>query len=167
VLLIALLGITSQCLAENATLTVFTEQERTTAHEFNIKNLAGEKVSLSAYKGKLVLLNFWATWCVPCLQEMPSMEKLWQRYREHGFVVLAISVGDVPQERVVKFTQKLAVTFPILLDLDDSAGSAYSVSSLPVSYIIDSDGVIIARAIGSLDWSDAKITRQIEQWLRP
>ena len=153
--LLFLLAIQNIAVAENAMLTVFAENERHPAPEFTLRNLAGKTVSLSDYKGKLVLLNFWATWCLPCLQEMPSMETLYQKHQQHGLVVLAVCVDDVPAARVTRFLRNMTLSFAVLLDPQDQAGSAYMVSTLPVSYLIDQQGIISARVNGSLDWSTA------------
>lgn len=113
---------------------------------------SGSRVSLSDYKGKLVLLNFWATWCMPCRKEMPGMEKLWQKYRDRGFVVLAVSSDEGSPARVKTFTEKFNLSFPVLLDPEDEVGTLYNVSSLPATFLIDRQGRVVSRAVGSEDW---------------
>ena len=113
--------------------------------DFTLTGLDGKQYSLSALRGKVVLLNFWATWCPPCRKEMPDMEKLYQRLQAKGFVVLAIS--DEERDTVAGFEEKQKYTFPILLDPDRKVNTAFNVEGIPKSFLFDRDGKLVAQAI--------------------
>jgi len=122
------------------------------AADFTLTNMQGEQVSLSQYRGKVVILNFWATWCPPCREEMPSMERLYQKYKDQGLVILAVSADENGKKAVSQFLQKTPYSFPILLDSDNVAQNAYGVFRFPESFIIDRNGMVIKRIIGGRDW---------------
>jgi len=136
------------------------------APAFSLKNLQGGHSRLSDYRGQVVLLNFWATWCGPCRAEMPSMEKLWQTYRDQGLVVVAVSTDNGGESRIKNFARRLELTFPILLDPDSQASDAYQVSGIPVSFLIDRQGRVVARILGSKDWSSEATVQQVEGLLK-
>lgn len=140
-------------------------EERIAAPGFTLQNLIADDVSLSDYRGKLVLLNFWATWCMPCRQEMPGMERLWQRYRDKGFAVLAVSTDEGASSRVKSFVKRLQLSFPVVLDPESTVSDRYQVSGLPVSYLIDQEGRIAAKVTGSADWMSEKSIARIEALL--
>lgn len=140
--------------------------EKPPAPGFRLKNLQGEHVSLSDYHGKVVLLNFWATWCAPCRKEMPSMEKLWQTYRKQGLVILAVSTDNGGESRIRNFVGRLNLTFPILLDAASLASDRYQVSGIPVSFLIDRQGRIVDRVLGSKEWASESVFQQMEGLLR-
>lgn len=117
------------------------------APNFTLKNLAGEEVSLKDYRGKKVMVNFWATWCPPCKEEMPAMEKF---YKENSKEVEILAVNLDPQNNVKGFVEENGLTFPILLDKEGRTQQTYSVISIPTSLIIDEQGLIIKKQIGSL-----------------
>ncbi|WP_071395055.1 peroxiredoxin family protein [Bacillus tuaregi] len=117
------------------------------APDFELKNLAGETVKLSDFEGKKVILNFWATWCPPCKEEMPDMETF---YKQAGDEVVILAVNIDPQYNVNKFVTDMGVTFPILLDEDDEVNSMYQVLSIPTTYFIDKDGVIRHKYISAM-----------------
>jgi len=139
--------------------------ERTViAPEFVLPDLSGAPVRLSDHEGKVILLNFWATWCPPCRAEMPSMETLYQAYRNQGLLILAIS-GDRTGRSVVKsFVQDRGVTFPILLDPDGEVFAQYGVRGLPTSYLLDRRRRVFSADVGARDWS-GKVARQIVERL--
>ena len=122
------------------------------AADFTLTNMHGEQVSLSQYRGKVVILNFWATWCPPCREEMPSMERLYQKYKDQGLVILAVSADENGKKAVSQFLQKTPYSFPILLDSDNVAQNAYGVFRFPESFIIDRNGMVIKKIIGGRDW---------------
>lgn len=123
------------------------------APNFRLPSLTGEEYSLASLKGKVVFLNFWATWCAPCKAEMPSMEVLYQEFKEENFEILAIS-NDIDGDRSVRpFVEALNLSYPILLDPDYRVDNKYLVRSVPTSFLIDKKGVITHRIIGSLDWN--------------
>ena len=105
------------------------------------------------------------SWCIPCRQEMPSMEALWQKYKEQGLVVIAISLDEDAKSRVESFKKIFKLSFPILLDPQAIASDAYKVSGVPASYLIDRKGNIIARIVGSDDWASAEALQLIKTLL--
>jgi peroxiredoxin len=111
----------------------------------------GAPVSLGALRGKPVLVNFWATWCKPCEDEMPAMERLYRSLHADGFELLAISV-DTGEPEVVTFRDRLGLTFPILRDPDRRVSTRYQALRFPESWLIDADGTLVARFIGPRDW---------------
>jgi len=132
------------------------------APDFTLEDMDGKKFSLKDYRGKVVLLNFWATWCPPCRREMPSMERLYEKFKGKNFVVLALNqMEDVDQ--VFTYTGELQVTpaFPILFDKDSNVSRAYSVLGLPTTYLIDKEGNIRFRAIGGRDFDHPEVQKLI------
>ncbi|MBT2661231.1 redoxin domain-containing protein [Bacillus sp. ISL-45] len=119
------------------------------APNFKLKNLAGEEVSLKDYRGKKVMLNFWATWCPPCKEEMPAMERF---YKEKSKDVEILAVNLDPQNNVQSFVKDNDLTFPILLDHDGSTQQTYSIISIPTTFIIDEQGLILKKHIGSMTY---------------
>lgn len=122
------------------------------APEFRLLDMNGRPVALSDLKGKVVLLNFWATWCFPCRVEMPSMEVLYRSYRDKGLEILAVSVDEQGPAVTRPFQEDKGLTFPILHDRDYQVGLIYGARSLPMTYIIDRHGVIRQRVFGSREW---------------
>ncbi|HYE92308.1 MAG TPA: TlpA disulfide reductase family protein [Terriglobales bacterium] len=144
------------------------------APDFTLVDMNGGEASLSEYRGQVVLLNFWATWCPPCVHEMPSMERLYQDMRARGFVVLGVSVDVDPgapdaqgrwQGIVREYVDRLGVTFPILLDPEGTVEDAYNVSGLPTTYVIGRDGRIEGRVVGAREWDSAEYRGRIEELL--
>lgn len=121
----------------------------TPAPDFELSNLNGEKVSLSHYRGRIVLLNFWATWCKPCVKEMPAMQKVYDDLRDQGFVVLAINELE-DEERVRSHISDHGHTFPVLLDDDNRVANMYGVRGLPVSVFVDESGHVTEYVKGGL-----------------
>jgi peroxiredoxin len=132
-------------------LGIETPKRKTIAPEFVLEDPAGKQVSLRELRGKIVFLNFWATWCLPCIEEMPAIEKLHQKLVEHGLVVLAVNFQEGP-ERVKDFFTEQNLTFTALLDRDGKVAELYQVWGLPVSVVINKRGEIVGRAVGSKDW---------------
>jgi peroxiredoxin len=114
-------------------------------NRFSLVSMDGKKYSLDNLRGKVVLLNFWATWCPPCRKEMPDMEVLYQRFRDKGLIVLAVS--DENRETVAGYLAKTPYTFPVLLDPDREVNNAYGVEGIPKSFIFDAKGNLVALAI--------------------
>ncbi|MHB1414669.1 MAG: TlpA family protein disulfide reductase [Chloroflexota bacterium] len=115
-----------------------------------VTGLDGGAVQLADLKGKVVMLNFWASYCDPCKQEMPDMEKVYQAVGAKGVVVLGVNMGEDPA-KVAAFVKDLGLTFPIALDSKGTAAATYGVNAIPASYFIDKDGVIRYVRIGQLD----------------
>lgn len=134
------------------------------ATEFELMNMDEEPVRLSDFKGKVVLLNFWATWCPPCIREMPSMEKLHQQVDAADFKVVAVNQMENPDD-VFAFTGQLEVdpTFDILFDQDSSVSHSYAVRGLPTTYLIDKKGVIRYRAVGGREFNHPEVVKIIDE----
>jgi peroxiredoxin len=122
------------------------------APDFSLPVLGSDaSLSLGSLRGQVVLLNFWATWCKPCEDEMPAMQSLHQALGDRGFALLAVSVDDDPRA-VEEFATRLGLSFPILLDPEKKAADAYQSYRFPESYLIDREGVLVTRYIGPRDW---------------
>ncbi|MDR1997465.1 MAG: TlpA family protein disulfide reductase [Candidatus Margulisbacteria bacterium] len=134
------------------------------AKDFTLPLLSGETRALSSFKGQVVLLNFWATWCNPCTEEMPSMEELYTRLRAHGLEVLAVNLNEKPKT-VADFIQKSGYTFPVLLDQSGKASRKYGIQAIPATFIIDREGYVIAAVVGSKNWTDPAILAALESCL--
>ena len=126
-------------------------REPTPADDFALASLAGGTVKLSDYRGRVVFLNFWATWCPPCRSEMPSMERLYQKLRAKGLEIVAVDLQE-PKDTVRRFAKDNGLTFTVLLDANGAVGGAWSAQSIPTTYLIDRTGGILARAIGAREW---------------
>ena len=135
------------------------------APDFTLKTATGETYTLSELKGQAVLVNMWATWCPPCEAEMPAIEKMYNEYKDQGFVVLAVNstFQDNPLD-IAPFTEEHNLTFPILLDETSDTSRAYQVRSLPSSYFINRQGIITEVVIGG-PMSEALLRERIEQIL--
>jgi len=112
----------------------------------------GRPASLADYRGKVVLLNIWATWCQPCRVEMPSMERLHQKFGGKDFDVVAVSIDEGDASAVTKFAQELGVTFDILHDRAGAIQRIYQTTGVPESFVIDRDGIIVKKVIGAAEW---------------
>jgi peroxiredoxin len=117
------------------------------ATEFTLKTLDGKDVSLASYRGSLVFLSFWATWCGPCKQELPSVQALYDTLKAKGFTIMAVDVMETGKT-VADFARTNRLTFPVLLDVDGRVGGEYDARSIPTNYIIDRKGKILARIVG-------------------
>jgi peroxiredoxin len=125
----------------------------------------GSVFQLSSQRGKIVFINFWATWCLPCRTEMPMMEKLWRRHRDQPFAMLAVSIDSTPSA-VSPFIAQHGLTFPIALDAGQALARAYGLRGLPMSVIVDPIGNVAALAIGPRDWDGPLADTLIEGLMR-
>ena len=135
------------------------------APELGLTDLQGAKHDLASYRGKVVLVNFWATWCEPCRLEMPSIERLRSRFAGQPFAALAVNL-DEPEARVRRFLQQTPMDLPILLDPNKAASRRWDVRVLPATYIVAPDGRVRYRAIGELDWNDEKVAGVVSRLIR-
>jgi peroxiredoxin len=133
--------------------------------DFTLPDLQGNAVRLSDLLGKVVLLNFWATWCYPCRIEMPSMQALYQDFRDQGFTILAISSDVQGEDIVAPFVAEYGLTFPVLLDPDNVVGTRLRVQGIPMSYLLDRHGRIAGTEIGAKNWHSAAMRRLLESLL--
>jgi thiol-disulfide isomerase/thioredoxin len=140
-------------------------REKRRSKDFTLKTVEGKSVTLSGLKGKVVFLNFWATWCGPCKVEMPGMEALHRRYREEGLEFAAVDIME-KDTQVRHFLKDNNYTFPVLLDADGSVSNSYGIQAVPSTYILDRDGKIIFFALGARNWDSPAIFTAFERLLR-
>jgi thiol-disulfide isomerase/thioredoxin len=134
------------------------------APALSLPDLSGEQHNLNTYRGQVVLVNFWASWCPPCLAEMPSMERLSHSLAGQPFRILAVNTQE-SRSRVWKFRKLLDISFPTLLDSDGDVTRAWDVEIFPTSYLIDADGQVRYRARGALEWDSPEMLALIEELL--
>jgi len=132
-------------------LRVALPQEPVAAPEFKLDGVDGRPISLADLRGRLVFLNFWATWCKPCRREMPAMERLYRAYRDRGLAVVAVNFRE-PQAPVKAFLEEMGLTFATPLDLDGTVTRTYGVRGLPATFLADRDGKILWKAQGAREW---------------
>ena len=132
------------------------------AANFSGTLVTGQEIKLEQYRGKVVFLNFWATWCAPCLREMPDMQALQESVGEEQLVVLAVGMGE-DQNRVQQFLQKHPFSFKILPDPEMKVTQLYGVSNIPVTYLINPAGFVIARAMGPREWHTPELIQFFRQ----
>jgi peroxiredoxin len=124
------------------------------AEDFALKTPDGKTFRLSEQRGKTVIVNFWATWCPPCREEMPAMERLYQQHRDRGLVLVAVSL-DADPAVVAPYLKQNKLSFPIALDPKSEIANKYGVRALPSSFIVDRDGTMTALALGPRHWDNA------------
>lgn len=135
------------------------------ASDFTLKDIDGNNVSLSSFKGKVVLLNFWATWCPPCRAEMPTMNRLNDRLKNKGLIVLAVSTDKAVVD-VKDFLKKNPVNFTVLVDYNlNVSRSLYKVFMMPTTFLIDKRGIIVEKYFGEQDWTNPDLVKEIEALL--
>lgn len=127
-------------------------KDRPPAPGFILPAPGGRKISLSDYRGKVVLLNFWATWCPDCRTEMPSMDRLYREFKGQGFEIVAVNVKD-KREDALAFIKKNKISYPVMMDPEGDVGLLYGAFAMPTTYLIDRNGVVLARMWGSMDWN--------------
>ncbi len=135
------------------------------APDFTLNDINGNKVSLSAFKGKVILLHFWATWCPPCRAELPTMNKLQQLLKNKGLVILAIST-DRSTYDVKDFLSRHPLNYTVVVDYNlNVSRTLYKVFMVPTTFLIDKKGVVVKRYFGEQDWTDPNIIKEIEAYL--
>ncbi|QXE90631.1 TlpA family protein disulfide reductase [Geomonas subterranea] len=161
VLVAAALGVAAAgCTKKSADLPAV---EGNAAPDFTLKDLSGKPVQLSTLKGKLVLVNFWATWCPPCREEIPSMVKLNQVMQGKNFQMLAISIDEGGKGAVEEFFKRGGVTLPALLDTDGQVARRYGTTGVPETFVVDPKGVIRKKVVGGLDWSNPEVIQALQE----
>lgn len=127
------------------------------APDFSLTDLNGRGVEIKQFKGKVIFLNFWATWCGPCKEEMPSLEVLHRQFKEKNFVLLTISVDYEGIKPVQEFINKHQYTFPVLLDPKGETLDLFEVKGIPTTFLIDKKGKMVGKAIGPRDWKSVEV----------
>lgn len=133
---------------------------RPAAPDFRLIDTQSKPHALADYHGKVVLVNFWATWCEPCRKEMPALQRAWEHLRDRGAVVLAINWGD-DAPTIDRFLQEVKVDFPVLLGWDDDMMAQWSIKGLPMSFVIDPQGRLAYRAAGELAWDEPALLAKL------
>ncbi len=124
------------------------------APNFTLPDLSDTSIQLADYRGKVVFLNFWATWCQPCREEMPSMEILYEKFKKDGLVILAVSIDRVTTKKdIPPFVKSMNLTFPVLVDSWGQTDKSYKLMGVPETYIIDQQGVLQEKVVGPRDWT--------------
>ena len=136
------------------------------APDFTLPTLSGAPIRLSDQRGKVVLLNFWVTWCGSCRAEMPTIDALYRRYKNRGLEVLAVNLDAATTSKVQAFVGELGVTFRVGLDPSSSIARTYRVAGLPTTYLIDRVGNVVVQEVGARDWLDAVSRLAIEGLLQ-
>ena len=127
------------------------------APDFTLPDLDGKVVRLDDQRGKVVFLNIWATWCPPCVDEMPSMEKLYQQLKGEDFEILAVSIDKNGTESVLPFMKKHNLSFTALIDSKESLKYKYQTTGIPETFIIDRNGIIVEKVIGPRNWASPDV----------
>jgi peroxiredoxin len=125
--------------------------------DFSLKDLNGKKVEIKQFKGKIIFLNFWATWCGPCKDEMPGLEVLYKQLKEKNFVLLAVSVDYGGLKSVQDFINIYQYTFPVLVDPKCEVFDLFKVKGIPTTFLIDKKGKMIGKATGPRDWKSPEV----------
>ncbi len=135
------------------------------APDFSLPDLSGKSVTLSDFRGKVVLLNFWATWCPPCRREIPSLIRLYQLRRDKEFEIVAVSVDRISPSKVASFVANYQMSFPVLVNPRGHVGQRYWTRAIPSSFLLDKKGVIRWKVAGAREWDDPETLSKIDQLL--
>jgi peroxiredoxin len=135
------------------------------APDFTLRTMSGPNMRLAEQRGRVVMVNFWATWCGPCRQEMPQLDRLYQKYKSSGFVLLGVNVDDDTQ-KAADVAGKLGVSFPVLLDTDKAVSKLYDLSTMPSTVLIDRDGKVRYVHRGYLTGYEDNYDKQIRELLK-
>ena len=133
--------------------------------DFTLRDLHGHTVQLSALHGKVVFVNIWATWCQPCIDEMPTIQRLYDHLHAQGLEVLAVSLDPLGEQVVAPFMRDYQLTFPALLDSTSSVERLYGTTGVPESFIVDKRGILVDKVVGPRDWSHPQIITMFERLL--
>ncbi len=135
------------------------------APDFTLRTLDGPNLRLQEQRGRVVLLNFWATWCGPCRQEMPHLNRLYEKYRAAGFTLLGVNIDD-DARNAAGVSTKLGLKFPVLLDTDKKVSRLYDLGTMPSTLLIDRDGRVRYVHLGYKDGYEATYEKQIRELLK-
>lgn len=162
---VALLCATAHAADAPQTMTPMTK--RPAARDYQLEDLDGRTQRLSLQRGKVVLVNFWATWCPPCRKELPSMQRLWEQLKTEPFAMHAIDIGET-EEQILPFifSTGTELTFPILLDRDTALLRQWPVIAIPTTFVVDKHGRIAYRSVGGREWDDPKLVEELRRLMR-
>jgi len=132
------------------------------APDFVARTLEGNRVGLENYKGQVIILNLWATWCGPCRVEMPGFENLYRRFRSEGLTILAVSLDKGDNAKVKDFVEKYQLSFPVLIDQDEEVAHRYPTFTIPTTYVIDKQGRVVAKVDGAKNWESEQTFEALE-----
>lgn len=161
----ALTALAMLMFAVSANAAEFRKVDGTTPPMLILKDIKGNKVDLSSYKGQVVLVNFWATWCPPCREEMPSMQRLKEKMVGRPFVILGVASAEAPED-MGGFLDRIKVNFTILFDPDGSTTKRWKIYGLPTSFLIDKEGKIRYILMGTKEWDEKEAVSLIESMLQ-
>ena len=133
--------------------------------DFTLPDLQGRSVQLTALRGKVVFVNVWATWCQPCVEEMPTIQQLYDRLHSRGLEVLAVSLDALGAQVVAPFIQSHRLSFPTLLDTKNLVQRLYRTTGVPESFIVDKRGILVEKVVGPRDWVHPQLLAQFERLL--
>ena len=133
--------------------------------DFTLPDLQGRSVQLAALRGKVVFVNVWATWCPPCVEEMPTIQQLYERLHGQGLEILAVSLDNLGAQIVVPFMQSRRLSFPTLLDTKNLVQRLYRTTGVPESFVVDKRGILVDKVVGPRDWVHPQIIAQFERLL--
>lgn len=136
------------------------------APEFVLRTDDGKTYRLADYRGKVVVVNFWATWCPPCRQEMPSMDRAYKQLQKDGIEIVAVNVGE-NEDAIFAFTGVIPVSFPLLLDPEAKVVQQYRVRGLPTTYVVDPNGMVVYSAVGGREWDAPSIASTLRKLRAP
>jgi thiol-disulfide isomerase/thioredoxin len=166
--MVALLALATHAASAESPQTLTEVPGKPAAPELALRDTERKPHRLSNARGKVVMVNFWATWCPPCRREMPSMQRAWEKLQGGNFEIYAVNLGEDDDTIFgFSFATGVELTFPILLDRDAKAIKAWPVVALPTSFIVDPQGRIVYRAVGGREWDDPLILEKIQVLLPP
>ncbi len=134
--------------------------------DLTLTAMDGKKVNLSSYRGKVLFVNLWATWCAPCRDEMPGMQKLYEQMKGENFEMLAISIDKDGLKAVAPFVKELKLTFPILLDVEQQAAGPFHITGVPETFLVSPDGTILHHLVGPATWDKPEIANALKTLAR-
>ena len=135
-------------------------EDKKPAPEFTLKDMDGETHKLSDYRGKTLIINFWATWCPPCRAELPSMNRAWEKVKDDNIVMLAINVGE-DEDTIFSFLGDNPIDFTVLLDASGEMIKTWPVRGLPTTFVLDSEGRLVYQAIGGREWDSDSLLEKV------
>ena len=151
----------SGCKAEDRSSLALSEMpSKPLAPDFSLSDMDDKVHKLSDYRGKPVIINFWATWCPPCREELPSMNRAWKKIKNDGIAMLAINVGE-DEDTIFAFTGEYPIDFTVLVDEDSNGIRTWPIKGLPTTFILDPEGRIVYQAIGGRVWDDDKLLDKV------